>query len=67
MLSRYRMRSFLCLDNQKRPICLGFAEHAPRHNESFPGQPCKLGAGSAVINIPRHPWGNCKTRKIRRG
>ena len=42
MLSRYRMLGLLCLDNQKRPICLGFAEHAPRHSESFPGQPCPL-------------------------
>src|SRR5689334_21955343 len=31
---------FLCLDNQKEPICIGSAEHAPRHSESFPGQPC---------------------------
>ncbi len=41
MLSRNRMLGLLCLDNQKRPICLGLAEHAPRHSESFPGQPCK--------------------------
>src|SRR5262244_2524092 len=33
-------RSFLSLDNQKEPICIGSAEHAPRHSESFPGQPC---------------------------
>jgi hypothetical protein len=29
MLSRNRMLGLLCLDNQKRPICLGLAEHAP--------------------------------------
>src|SRR5258705_10500636 len=33
-------RSFLSLDNQKELICIGSAEHAPRHSESFPGQPC---------------------------
>src|SRR5215471_1180140 len=33
-------RPFLSLDNQKEPICIGSAEHAPRHSESFPGQPC---------------------------
>src|ERR1700692_598388 len=42
MLSRYRMLGLLCLDNQERPICLGPAEHAPRHSESFPGQPCAM-------------------------
>src|SRR5262249_189027 len=35
-------RSFLSLDNQKEPICIGSAEHAPRHSESFPGQACRL-------------------------
>ncbi len=49
MLSRYRMLGLLCLDNQKRPICLGFAEHAPRHSESFPGQPCACGERSDHI------------------
>ncbi|MGX9429452.1 hypothetical protein, partial [Bradyrhizobium sp. LeoA1S1] len=38
---RNRMLGLLCLDNQKRPICLGFAEHALRHSDSFPGQPCR--------------------------
>src|SRR5439155_8597349 len=33
-------RSFLSLDNQKELICIGSTEHAPRHSESFPGQPC---------------------------
>src|SRR5215471_1087467 len=42
-------RSFLSLDNQKEPICIGSAEHAPRHSESFPGQPCaRMGARAAT-------------------
>src|SRR5215471_2255713 len=31
---------FLSLDNQQGSVCADSAEHAPRHNESFPGQPC---------------------------
>src|SRR5947199_9280920 len=40
-------RSFLSLDNQKEPICIGSAEHAPRHSESFPGQPCACAGTTA--------------------
>ena len=38
-------RLLLSLDNQKVPVCIGMAEHAPRHSESFPGQPCACGGG----------------------
>ncbi len=56
MLPRNRMLGLLCLDNQKRPICLGFAEHALRHSDSFPGQPCPLagegwGEGVATMRL----------------
>src|ERR1700686_4460482 len=35
-------RPFLSLDNRKGSVCADTAEHAPRHSESFPGQPCRL-------------------------
>jgi hypothetical protein len=41
MLSQNRMLGpFLSLDNQEGSVCADSAEHAPRHSESFPGQPC---------------------------
>src|SRR4051812_25169714 len=36
-------RHFLSLDNLKASSSPGFAGHAPRHSESFPGQPCACG------------------------
>ncbi|MGX9427859.1 FAD-linked oxidase C-terminal domain-containing protein, partial [Bradyrhizobium sp. LeoA1S1] len=47
-----RMLGLLCLDNQKRPICLGFAEHALRHSDSFPGQPCGSRGVPTDICVP---------------
>src|SRR5262249_56975776 len=35
-------RPFLSLDNRKGSVCADSAEHAPRHSESFPGQPCRV-------------------------
>jgi hypothetical protein len=40
-IGKSHARPLLCLDNQQGPICIGTAEHAPRHSESFPGQPCR--------------------------
>src|SRR6267154_1732491 len=34
-------RPLLSLDNQNGSVCTVPAEHAPRHSESFPGQPCR--------------------------
>src|SRR5262249_59643163 len=52
-------RPFLSLDNQKRPVCAGSAEHAPRHSESFPGQPC------AFAGTTTERWAN-QTASIER-
>src|SRR5260370_8386771 len=38
-------RPLLSLDNQNGSVCTVPAEHAPRHSESFPGQPCASRGG----------------------
>src|SRR5215467_3971776 len=57
-------RPFLSLDNQKEPICIGSAEHAPRHSESFPGQPCaKAGPITTKFSVIAGP---CHIALLRR-
>src|ERR1700724_1943470 len=41
-------RPLLSLDTQKGTVCTVPAGHAPRHSESFPGQPCPCGEGLGV-------------------
>jgi hypothetical protein len=45
-------RSFLSLDNQKER----FAQHAPRHGESFPGQPCRKRGRERWGTAVRNGW-----------
>src|SRR5438132_10305685 len=54
-IGKAHARLLLCLDNQKGPICIGAAEHAPRHSESFPGRPCASGGGSAESPVMAYP------------
>src|ERR1700720_1001125 len=54
-------RPLLSLDNQKGTVCTVPAGHAPRHSESFPGQPCARGekeARAATLRLPRHHHGS---------
>src|SRR5262249_8359849 len=55
-IEKSHARSFLSLDNQKEPVCIGSAEHAPRHTESFPGQPCaKAGTTENACALRERP------------
>ena len=52
-IDKSHARLLLCLDTPQVSSCTDSAGHAPRHSESFPGQPCLKRGGGAPGRVLR--------------